>query len=335
MAITTPHFDLPFRLSGGPGFYTAYRDLILADNPEAYWRFESANATADEVGRHPLTFTGTTAPVPGLIRDGGQARDFSGGGHADSGALSVQYQTKGFSMETWIRTPAATVPGTQIPFCCLNTTTYIAVTPSGSTVWAGVSGFFSSGIGQVTAWAGPIVNPNTAPHHLVLVWDTKTLAIWIDGVLGNSVAAVATNIDTGTGFRLGDYGGPAYPFPGVMDEPIVYTYPLTQQQITARYLSGIKGLYRSGAAIQEQDTFDDIANCVECVVRTPYGFRQDNLAFGMPEFELLTQPVMSDVINDVVSQQEPRAEILMSENRSLWDQFITNVVLSMKQNPES
>jgi len=38
-------------------------------------------------------------------------------------------------------------------------------------------------------------------------------------------------------------------------------------------------LKSGGAVVSEQDSFDDVANCVEAICRTPQGFRVDNPDF--------------------------------------------------------
>lgn len=93
-------------------------------------------------------------------------------------------------------------------------------------------------------------------------------------------------------------------------------------------------LHAKGAVCCEQDTFEDVANCVEAIVRTPIGFRQDNLTFGFPHLELLTQPVLSQVYTDIVSSQEPRAEIAMREHPDKYDIFIDRIVVEISTAPD-
>jgi len=84
-----------------------------------------------------------------------------------------------------------------------------------------------------------------------------------------------------------------------------------------------------GVAQTEQDSFEDIANCVEAICRTPYGFRLDNPDFGFPSIELLSQPVLSEDVIETVQNQEPRASILMTEAPGLLDQLIDNITVEI------
>ena len=88
-------------------------------------------------------------------------------------------------------------------------------------------------------------------------------------------------------------------------------------------------LLSTGAAVSEQDTYDDVANCVEAIVRTPYGFRDDAPNFGFPSVELRPMPVISSEIRDVVDAQEPRATILISERPDFYDQLIDRITVEV------
>lgn len=93
-------------------------------------------------------------------------------------------------------------------------------------------------------------------------------------------------------------------------------------------------VYKSSAAVVEQDTFEDISNCVEVIVRTPIGFREDNLEFGFPHFALLPQPLLSNVYSDLIMQQEPRAEIAMAEKRNEFDTYVDRILVEVSNPPE-
>lgn len=83
----------------------------------------------------------------------------------------------------------------------------------------------------------------------------------------------------------------------------------------------------SGVDVVEQDTLDDIANCVEVILRTPYGYRtQDNTPeFGTldPVFELT--PVDIETVKSTIIDQEPRATILITEDLDRTDSMIENI----------
>jgi phage baseplate assembly protein W len=96
-----------------------------------------------------------------------------------------------------------------------------------------------------------------------------------------------------------------------------------------RFLSGSSST-GSGIAAAEQDSFADIANCVECICRTPQGSRIDNLDFGFPNVELTSQPVLSQDLIDSVIQQEPRAVLLFYEDPDALDVMIDRITVEIR-----
>jgi len=316
----TPHFDIPFRLTGGPSQRIAYRDMILNDQPEAYWRLEASNASLDETGRHPLTFSGTTNPVPGLIRDGGQARDFTPGGTATAAALSPRQQPNGWSLEGWAWLTQA-IPDYSMMIVCQSTTNYISLAP-----WGAVASMYGAN-GQIAASIAPAPVLNSL-YHVVGTWDMETLTVYYNGQ-SNSVAAPSSYIDVGTQIIIGDYGGGTYHNKGYMDELAIYKYALTPAQVQRHYVAGKNGLLVAGAATNEQDSFEEITDCVEAILRTPLGFRSDVLSFGFPELELTTQPILNAAIVELVSDQEPRAQVVMTEKPDAFDPLIDRITATV------
>lgn len=76
------------------------------------------------------------------------------------------------------------------------------------------------------------------------------------------------------------------------------------------------------ADVNEQDSIEDITACVEAIVRTPIGFREE-----LPEFGIRDQTFTEGMINSedmvvAIAQWEPRAEILIEEDASMLNQFI-------------
>jgi len=110
-----------------------------------------------------------------------------------------------------------------------------------------------------------------------------------------------------------------------MDELAIYKYALTPGQVQKHYLAGKNGLMVAGATTNEQDSFEDISDCVEAIVRTPLGFRSDVLTFGFPQVELTTQPVLNATIAELVAEQETRAQIVMSEKPDAFDPLIDRI----------
>jgi hypothetical protein len=92
-----------------------------------------------------------------------------------------------------------------------------------------------------------------------------------------------------------------------------------------RFTGGTPG----GVPVQEQGTFEDVANCVEMIVRTPLGFRDDAPDFGFPELELLEQPILTKDVLELVQAQEPRAAVFISEMPDKLDVLIDRLTVEV------
>lgn len=88
-------------------------------------------------------------------------------------------------------------------------------------------------------------------------------------------------------------------------------------------------LLPAGTPVTEQDTFEEIANCVEVIIRTPLGFRDDAPDFGFPNLELLSQPVINQELQEIVDNQEPRASVLLREQPDFYDNLIDRVTVEV------
>jgi hypothetical protein len=82
---------------------------------------------------------------------------------------------------------------------------------------------------------------------------------------------------------------------------------------------------QQGAAVVEQDTLDDVANCVVVVLSCPRGWREEAPNFGVPDFAFKRQPIGTEQINSLVSSQEPRAVLVVNERPDLYDELIDRI----------
>ena len=80
------------------------------------------------------------------------------------------------------------------------------------------------------------------------------------------------------------------------------------------------------AVVQEQDSIEDVMNCVAAILRTQVGERTDLPEFGIldPTFE--TQPIDTAAIIQQVLAQEPRATLVIDQNPSAFDELIVNLL---------
>lgn len=79
-------------------------------------------------------------------------------------------------------------------------------------------------------------------------------------------------------------------------------------------------------ATAEQDTLEDITNCVEAVLRTPQGARVDAVGFGRPDPTFELQPIPLQPLIQVLLDQEPRASVLMTQSPDQFSSIVANVV---------
>lgn len=85
----------------------------------------------------------------------------------------------------------------------------------------------------------------------------------------------------------------------------------------------------SSFATVEQDSPEDIANCVEAIIRTPYGFRDDNPDFGLDELTFSNLPLNLERLTSQIESQEPRASIILEERPDLIDSLVTKLIVEV------
>jgi phage baseplate assembly protein W len=76
----------------------------------------------------------------------------------------------------------------------------------------------------------------------------------------------------------------------------------------------------------EQDTQDDVTNCVEIVLRYPRGFRSDVPEFGIQDQTLTQQPIALDDMAAAITRWEPRAITRLTQAPDRLDDLIVRVL---------
>jgi phage baseplate assembly protein W len=89
------------------------------------------------------------------------------------------------------------------------------------------------------------------------------------------------------------------------------------------------------AATTEQDSLDEIADCVYAILVCPAGFRVELPAFGLPDPTFAMPAPDLDVMRDVVETWEPRAAVLLAENPDVVDELIANVEVQVNVRSEA
>lgn len=84
-----------------------------------------------------------------------------------------------------------------------------------------------------------------------------------------------------------------------------------------RYLNG-------SAQVNEQDSLDDIADCVYAICVTDPGDRTDLPDFGLLDMTFGQEPLSAGAAQNQIEQWEPRAQILITLAPDQYDQAVVN-----------
>jgi hypothetical protein len=90
-------------------------------------------------------------------------------------------------------------------------------------------------------------------------------------------------------------------------------------------------LRHDGANAAEQDSLDDIANCVVVILSTYIGTRDFVPAFGVPDLAFQNMPFGVDEIKTLVESQEPRAIATLDEDTSTSDHLVNLINVGLDQ----
>lgn len=88
----------------------------------------------------------------------------------------------------------------------------------------------------------------------------------------------------------------------------------------------------TSAEVVEQDSVDELAQCVEAIVRTPTGFRESQPEYGMDDPTFTEGGLDPEDIQDICSVWEPRVSTLIS---SEMDELINTVEIEVQQKEQT
>jgi hypothetical protein len=208
-----------------------YSELILSHSPSNYWKLgESSGLTAaDSAGSAPGTISGgVTLAQAGALADGTTAMTFNGTtGKIVAGSGSLPAAS---TLEVWLNHAAAvqspvvtiTQAGVEQPTLYIDAAGKLWVYDAPNTGLSSVSLLATGG------W-----------HHVVVVWDTGTLRLYLDGVVDSTIGS-ATRTVIGVGpIAIGHdpaFGaGTSAFFNGSLDEVAIYPRALTPTEISDHY----------------------------------------------------------------------------------------------------
>jgi phage baseplate assembly protein W len=87
---------------------------------------------------------------------------------------------------------------------------------------------------------------------------------------------------------------------------------------------GFVGTNLRQAAVNEQDSIDEIADCVQAILLCPLGFRLEVPSFGIPD-PTFRSGVDIDEMRTIIRTWEPRASVLMSAAPDRFDELLQHV----------
>lgn len=239
-----------------------YQRAVLDDGPTLYYPLSTTTGTGNPWQSiagisSVLTVTSAPANVSALVQNGGgvvadtQARDFDGVDDRltvpiDANALAL---SSSFSVEAWCRIDAFPTSGNYGFLWTLSgagvTMIFGIANYSGTNRWAFRS---ASQLSPTTVFVEPAITsvfPSLSTvYHVVGTWNGFTQKFYVNGNLINSYTPAPGNwiVIPGTGGGIAGSNGGSHPFNGVIDEPAIYGYVLSGEQILRHYNTGINVL---------------------------------------------------------------------------------------------
>ena len=90
-----------------------------------------------------------------------------------------------------------------------------------------------------------------------------------------------------------------------------------------------------GAIVTEQDSLDEIADCVYAILVCPTGFRVESPLFGVVDQTFAMPAPDLDMIRNAIETWEPRASALLAEHPDALDELIARVEVNVQIRSEA
>jgi phage baseplate assembly protein W len=87
------------------------------------------------------------------------------------------------------------------------------------------------------------------------------------------------------------------------------------------------------AAVSEQDTVDEVGDCILSILVCPVGFRVELPTFGTPD-PTFESPIDLDAIQTSIETWEPRAAMALTEQPDLLDVMVEHLELRVQVRTE-
>lgn len=89
------------------------------------------------------------------------------------------------------------------------------------------------------------------------------------------------------------------------------------------------------ALVNEQDSLDEIADCVYAILVCPIGFRVESPLFGTVDQTFAMPAPDLDMIRNAVETWEPRAVALLAERPDLLDELVARIEVLVQVRSEA
>lgn len=227
----------------------AYRDVVLADSPLAYWRMNGDATDASGNGRNGAA-TGVTwvAGTPIVDSPNNSHGSFNGADYVRL-AAAAWMNVSNLTLEAWVRVDSLT--GTQSIINRMDGANGDAFTfrlDSGRPVahlhlggaYVGFSSWTDLVVGQ---W-----------YHVAVTYDGARVRMYVDGVLRNDVAeSRALSQPANARLHMGENGGGADDLFGDLAEVAFYDRSLTPAEIMEHYRMGLFELLRASGFLARHE----------------------------------------------------------------------------------
>jgi hypothetical protein len=218
-----------------------YDDIVLGDNPVAFWTRNAAGVYADRQGGNSATVVGTvTVNSPGLVNadddDGGALLDGTTGYLNVATEAALNLGNGPLSLEIWLQYTAAPTTVERKLFDRSTNGSYQLIC---SAITPGVVIEFKKAGGTQICRSTQHLE-DTGIYHVVATWDGTTCHIYINGVDVSGNTLSQTLVDTAGDLHIGaSRTGTADFFPGVLQKPAMYATVLTPADVKNHYDAGI------------------------------------------------------------------------------------------------
>lgn len=223
-----------------------YGATVLADSPLLDWKVdESSGTTAADSSGHSKAGTYNGSPTLGgsPLINAGTAVTFGSGKYV-SLAAEASLSTASYSVEVWIQTTSTAQMNAVTRYGASNGSRYRI-----KANWASVGTVTVQNDDNFQAVTSTTTTLNDGlPHHIVMVQDSTTLYLYVDGVLEASTASTPSGGTASEALNLGSDNAGGTNWVGKLDEFAVYGYALSASQVGTHYAAGTLAGATTGAA---------------------------------------------------------------------------------------